>query len=253
EAAAVTARDRTHLGIHRQRGDSLHYVGVALVGGRTSSEQLKSLAELAEKHGRGRLRTTNTQNIILLDIDSENLETMKHDLESAGIDYEPSWARRGLIACTGIQFCKLAIAETKNRARELDQYLADQVDIEDRPRISVTGCPNACGQHHICDVGLEGSLTTIDGVKKETFQVFLGGGVGAHETFGRRIGARIPSDELAESLARLFQVYKDQRIDIESFQEFCLRHTNEELTGYLLAPATRPPVESTALCAFDRS
>jgi sulfite reductase beta subunit-like hemoprotein len=127
------------------------------------------------------------------------------------------------------------------------------VDLEDRPRISVTGCPNACGQHHICDVGLEGSLTTIDGVKKETFQVFLGGGVGAHETFGRRVGARIPSDELGESLARLFRIYKDQQIDGETFQEFCLRHSNEELTCYLLAPASQPPVESTASFAVDRS
>ncbi|HXI88965.1 MAG TPA: nitrite/sulfite reductase [Blastocatellia bacterium] len=245
EAPLITARDRSHLGIHRQRGDSFHYVGVALVGGRTSSDQLRILAELAEKHGRGRLRTTNTQNIILLDIDSENLETMKHDLKSAGFDYEPSWATRGLIACTGIQFCKLAIAETKNRARELDRYLAEQVDLDDRPRISVTGCPNACGQHHICDVGLEGSLTTIDGVKKETFQVFLGGGVGAHETFGRRVGARIPSAELAESLARLFKVYKDQRVDGETFQEFCLRHSNEDLTSYLLAPAAGPGVKNT--------
>jgi ferredoxin-nitrite reductase len=244
EAPPITVRDRSHLGVHRQRGDSFHYIGVALVGGRTSSDQLRVLAELADKHGRGRLRATNTQNMILLDIDGENLDTMKHDLKRGGFDYEPSWARRGLIACTGIQFCKLAIAETKNRARELDQYLAEAVDLEDRPRISVTGCPNACGQHHICDVGLEGSLTTIDGVKKETFQVFLGGGVGSHETFGRRVGARIASDELAESLARLFQIYKDERVDAETFQEFCLRHTNEELTGFLLAHAPRPVVET---------
>lgn len=252
EAPAITDRDRSHLGIHRQRGDSFHYVGVALVGGRTSSDELRLLAELARQHGRGRLRTTNTQNIILLDVDSENLDSLKNDLNSAGLDYGPSWARRGLIACTGIQFCKLAIAETKNRARQLDSYLAEQVDLEDRPRISVTGCPNACGQHHICDVGLEGSLTTIDGVKKETFQVFLGGGVGAHESFGRRVGARIPSDELAESLARLLQIYKDQRVEDETFQEFCLRHSNEELTGYLLA-STPSPVAPSALCVADHS
>ncbi len=251
EAPLITPRDRSHLGIHRQRGDSFHYIGVALVGGRTSGDQLRVLAELADKHGRGRLRATNTQNIILLDIDSENLETMKHDLTRGGFDYEPSWAARGLIACTGIQFCKLAIAETKNRARELDQYLAEQIELEDRPRISVTGCPNACGQHHICDVGLEGSLTTINGVKKETFQVFLGGGVGSHETFGRRVGARIASDELAESLARLFQIYKDERVDAETFQEFCLRHSNEELTSYLLPNAGRPVVESNASFAAD--
>lgn len=241
EAAPVTARDRTHLGIHRQRGDSSHYCGIAIVGGRTSADRLRILAELAEKHGRGRIRTTNTQNIILLDIESENVDSLKHELTAAGFDYDPSWARRGLIACTGIQFCKLAIAETKNRVRELEAYLTEHVDLEDRPRISVTGCPNACGQHHICDVGLEGSLTTIDGVKQETFQVFLGGGVGAHETFGRRIGVRIPSEELAESLARLFTAYKEEQLEGETFQEFCLRHSNEELTHYLLAAPARPP------------
>lgn len=240
EAGPITVRDRTHLGIHRQRGDSLHYCGVAISGGRTSAAQLKTLAELAEKHGRGRLRTTNSQNIILLDIENEKLDTIKQQLEAASFDYEPSWARRGLIACTGIQFCKLAIAETKDRARELDAYLTDKVDLEDRPRISVTGCPNACGQHHICDVGLEGSLTTIDGVKKETFQVFLGGGVGANETFGRRIGVRLPSEELGESLARLFTAYQQTRADDETFQEFCLRHTNEELAQYLAAPRHQP-------------
>jgi len=239
EAPAITGRDRTHLGIHRQRGDSLHYAGVAIVGGRTSSDGLRILAELAEKHGRGRLRTTNTQNIILLDIESENLDALKHELTAGGFDYEPSWARRGMIACTGIQFCKLAIAETKNRARELDNYLAEQVDLEDRPRISVTGCPNACGQHHICDVGLEGSLTTIDGVKKETFQVFLGGGVGEHETFARRIGVRLPSDELAESMARLFRRYAEDKTSGETFQEYCLRHSNEELAHYLLGHAAQ--------------
>jgi precorrin-3B synthase len=233
EATPIETRDRTHLGVHRQRADSLHYCGIAITGGRTSADQLKLLAELAEKYGRGRLRTTNTQNIILLDIESDNLAPMKRELEAAGLDYEPSWASRGLIACTGVQFCKLALAETKNRARELDALLSEQVDIEDRPRISVTGCPNACGQHHICDVGLEGSLTTIDGVKKETFQVFLGGGVGAHETFGRRIGVRLPSDQLADSLGRLFAHYKRERIGAETFQEFCIRHSNEELTRYL--------------------
>lgn len=218
----------------------MHYCGVAISGGRTSAAQLKTLAELAEKHGRGRLRTTNSQNIILLDIENEKLDTIKQELEAASFDYEPSWARRGLIACTGIQFCKLAIAETKDRARELDAYLTDKVDLEDRPRISVTGCPNACGQHHICDVGLEGSLTTIDGVKKETFQVFLGGGVGANETFGRRIGVRLPSEELGESLARLFTAYQQTRAGDETFQEFCLRHTNEELAQYLAAPRHQP-------------
>ena len=235
EAPPITERDRSHLGIHGQHQQGFYYVGLSILGGRTSGDDLRRFADLAEEHGSGRIRTTNTQNIVLLDIPERKLEALTRDLDQFGFEYQPSWSRKGIIACTGIQFCKLALAETKNRAVELNDYLESAVDLDDAPRISVTGCPNACGQHHICDVGLEGSLTTIDGVKKETFQVFLGGGVGSHETFGRRIGARVQSEELASSLARLFTIYKDRRNNGESFQEFCLRHSNEELTQYLLA------------------
>ncbi|MEW6206953.1 MAG: nitrite/sulfite reductase [Acidobacteriota bacterium] len=239
EAAPVLERDRSHLGIHRQREDGFYYAGLAILGGRTSGDQLNRLADISERLASGRIRATNTQNIILLDIPERNLEQVKRELRESGFDYEPSWARKAIIACTGIQFCKLAIAETKNRAAQLDEYLSSRIDMDDAVRISVTGCPNSCGQHHICDVGLEGSVTTIDGVKKETFQVFLGGGVGAHETFGRRIGLRVPSEELPLSLAQLFARYKETRTEGETFQEFCLRHTNEELSGFL-APAAAP-------------
>lgn len=235
EAAPITERDRSHLGIHGQHQQGYYYAGLSILGGRTSGGDLNRLADLAEEHGSGRIRTTNTQNVILLDIPEQKLEALTRDLDQFGFEYQPSWSRKAIIACTGIQFCKLALAETKNRAVELNDCLESAVDLEDAPRISVTGCPNACGQHHICDVGLEGSLTTIDGVKKETFQVFLGGGVGSHETFGRRIGVRLPSEDLAESMARLFTRYKEDRRDGETFQEFCLRHTNAELTQYLLA------------------
>jgi sulfite reductase beta subunit-like hemoprotein len=235
EAAPITERDRSHLGIHGQHQQGHYYVGLSILGGRTSGVDLNRLADLAEEHGSGRVRTTNTQNVILLDIPERKLQALTSDLDRYGFEYQPSWSRKAIIACTGVQFCKLALAETKNRAVELNDYLENAVDLEDAPRISVTGCPNACGQHHICDVGLEGSLTTIDGVKKETFQVFLGGGVGSHETFGRRIGVRLPSEELAASMARLFTRFKEDRLDGETFQEFCLRHSSEELRTYLLA------------------
>jgi sulfite reductase beta subunit-like hemoprotein len=234
EAPPITERDRSHLGIHGQHENGFYYTGLSILGGRTSGDDLRRLADLAETYGSGRIRTTNTQNIILLDIPEHNLEALTREFDRFGFEYQPSWSRKAIIACTGVQFCKLALAETKNRAAELNDHLESTVDLEDAPRISVTGCPNACGQHHICDVGLEGSLTTIDGVKRETFQVFLGGGVGAHETFGRRIGVRLPSDELAESMARLFTRYKEDRFEGETFQEFCLRHSNEELARYVL-------------------
>jgi len=240
DAEPITERDRSHLGIHRQSTKGLYYFGISILGGRTSGTQLKRLADLAEQFGSGRIRTTNTQNVLLLDIPEKNLEALKQQLDISGFDYQPSWARKAIIACTGIQFCKLAIAETKNRAKELDDYLSSTVEMDDSVRISVTGCPNSCGQHHICDVGLEGSLVTINGIKRESFQVFRRGGVGAHETFGRRVGVRIPSEDLGESMARLFNRYKNDRTDNETFQEFCLRHSDDKLTEFLANPLELP-------------
>jgi sulfite reductase beta subunit-like hemoprotein len=248
EPVAVPAveRDRSHLGIHSQREPGLNYVGVSIPGGRSSGQYLGRLADLAERYGSGRIRTTNTQNIILLDVPDRCLLALTAEMDRGGFDYKPSWARKGIIACTGVQFCKLALAETKNRAAELDAYLTEAVDLGDPVRISVTGCPNSCGQHHICDVGLEGSLTTIDGAKREAFQVFLGGGVGARETFGRRIGVRVLSDELAPSLARLFTRYKESRVEGETFQDFCLRHSNEELSDFM---AASPALTESLACS----
>jgi sulfite reductase beta subunit-like hemoprotein len=228
-------KDRSHVGIHRQHTDGLFYVGLSFVGGRTSSSDLQRLAHLALEYGISRFRTTNTQNIMMLDVTEPNLEPLTRELKLAGFDYEPGWASKGLLACTGIQFCKLALTETKNRAAQLGRELESKLALDEPVRISVTGCPNSCGQHHICDVGLEGSLTTIDGVKQEAFQVFLGGGVGSEESFGRRVGNRIPADRLLDSLASLFASYKALRARRESFQDFCRRHSDRALEAFLHA------------------
>src|SRR5262249_51005589 len=141
DAEPVTARDRTHLGVYRQRGDGdLYYAGIPLVGGRTTSDTLRLLAELAHRHGRGRLRTTNTQNVILADLGRGSLLSLEQELKPARLELRPAWASKSIIACTGVQFCKLAIAETKNRAASLERHLAENVVMDDLPRISVTGC-----------------------------------------------------------------------------------------------------------------
>jgi sulfite reductase beta subunit-like hemoprotein len=239
-------KDRSHLGIHRQHASGSYYVGLSIFGGRTSGADLRRLSRLSLEHGSGRVRTTNSQNIALLDIPEKRLALLTGQLKSSGFDYEPNWARKGMLACTGMQFCKLALTETKNRVAELESQLAGETDLNEPIRISVTGCPNSCGQHHICDVGLEGSLTTVDGVKREAFQVFLGGGVGKKESFGRRVGSRIPAERLGQSLAALFRRYKALRSQEESFQEFCLRHSDDALAGFLRAPDL-PPDQAVAL------
>jgi ferredoxin-nitrite reductase len=224
---------RSHIGIHRQHTSGLFYVGLSITAGRTSSSHLKTLSGLARKYDSRRLRTTNSQNIVLLDIPEPHLQPLTRDLKLAGFDYEPGWAHKGTLACTGIQFCKLALTETKNRVADLARDLEQQLTLDQPLRISVTGCPNSCGQHRICDVGLEGSSTTVGGVKQEAFQVFLGGGVGATESFSRRLGTRIPADRLAPALTALFEHYQALRNEQESFQDFCRRHTDAALAAFL--------------------
>src|SRR5262249_55124487 len=131
EALPPLNRERTHLGIHGQHGTGLYYVGVAVLGGRTSGDELTRLATLAEEYGSGRIRTANTQNVMLLDVPESNLRALASELDQYGLEYEPSWSRKAIIACTGVQFCKLAIAETKNRAAELNAYLEKEVALDE--------------------------------------------------------------------------------------------------------------------------
>ena len=226
---------RSHVGIHRQHSPGLYYVGLSITAGRTSGSDLKTLSRLARLYGSRRFRTTNSQNIVLLDIPDRYLQPLARDLKLAGFEYEPGWAHKGVLACTGIQFCKLALTETKNRVAQLAHQLEQHLTLDEPLRISVTGCPNSCGQHRICDVGLEGSSTTVDGVKREAFQVFLGGGLGNTESFSRRVGFRIPADSLPRALTALFEHYQALRYEQESFQDFCRRHSDAALEAFLEA------------------
>lgn len=240
EPPPILERDRVHLGIHLQRQEGLAYAGLSLVGGRTSGSELERLADIAVRYGSERLRTTGSQNILLLDLPVNELPAIRRDLENSGFDPGPSWIRRSILACTGIQFCKLAVAETKTRAEAIVDELERRITIDEPIRISVTGCPNACGQHHICDIGLEGSVVTVDGVKQEAFQVFLGGGVGVHEAFGRRAGVRVPSERLADALVSLLEGYREQRLATETFQAFCHRAEPDVLAGLLRRGINEP-------------
>ncbi len=242
DAEPVLERDRTHLGILPQSDPGLNSVGLPLVGGRSNAAELKFFADLADQHGSGRIRTTASQNVILLDVPDERVGLLRSDLVRRGFSWRATWAKRAVLACTGVQFCKLAVAETKSRADELVEYLERNIELDEPIRISVTGCPNSCGQHHICDIGLEGAVTRVDGVKREAFQVFVGGGVGERETFGRRTGVRIPSDRLAESLTSFLEWFKETRYQEESFQSFCERRSDEELADALTRYALAEPV-----------
>ncbi len=216
---------RDHLGVHRQR-DGYFYVGAAPHVGRTSGSQLWHAADLAQEYGSGRLRTTTEQKLLILDVEERNVRALVADLEAIDLAADPSPFRRGTMACTGLEFCKLAIVETKQRARDLYAELDRRLPGFDMPvTINVNGCPNACARFQLADIGLKGSI--VDG--EEGFQVHLGGSLGADPSFGRKLrGLKVTADGLPDYVERLLRNYRADRNDGEQFATW-VRRADESL------------------------
>jgi sulfite reductase (ferredoxin) len=216
---------RDHVGVHRQR-DGRYYVGVAPHVGRSSGTQLWQVADLAEVYGSGTIRTTTEQKLLILDVPEENLPALLSALDDLDLQAKPSVFRRGTMACTGIEFCKLAIVETKGRARDLYTELGRRLPDFDTPiTINVNGCPNSCARFQLADIGLKGSI--VDGT--EGFQVHLGGSLGADPSFGRKLrGLKVTADGLPDYVERVLRNYKADAADGEEFATW-VRRADEEL------------------------
>jgi sulfite reductase (ferredoxin) len=228
-APDLPARPYDHIGVHRQR-DGRYYVGVAPVAGRVSGTTLARLADIVEAHGSGRIRTTPLQKLVVLDVPEDRTASLVEALRDIGLDATPSTWRRSTMACTGIEYCKLAIVETKARAAtliaELEKRLADlDVDIS----VNVNGCPNACARTQVADIGLKGQLVPgPDGEMVEGFQVHLGGGLtlaaGQEASLGRKLrGLKTTSVDLVEYVERLARHYAAGRTEGESFAQWVHR------------------------------
>jgi sulfite reductase (ferredoxin) len=218
---------RDHLGVHRQQ-DGLYYVGVAPHTGRTTGTQLWQVADLAEEYGSGRVRTTVEQKLLVLDVPEHRVAELVAGLEAIDLQANPSVFRRGTMACTGIEFCKLAIVETKGRARDLYTELGRRLPEFDTPiTINVNGCPNSCARFQLADIGLKGSI--VDG--EEGFQVHLGGSLGAEPGFGRKLrGLKVTADGLTDYVEQLLRTYQADRADGEQFASWVRRADPELLT-----------------------
>jgi sulfite reductase (ferredoxin) len=221
------AGSRDHVGVHLQRDDRW-YVGVALPVGRTSGGQLWQVADLADAFGSGRLRTTTEQKLLVLDVPESHVDELVSELKAIGLDPAPSPFQRGAMACTGLEFCKLAIVETKQRARDLYAELDRRLPGFDTPiTINVNGCPNSCARFQLADIGLKGSI--VDG--EEGFQVHLGGSLGADPSFGRKLrGLKVGADALPGYVERLLRNYQAGRNAGESFASWVRRADEDLLT-----------------------
>ncbi len=227
---------RDHVGVHQQR-DGNYYVGFAPTVGRLSADALDVIAELAATYGSGRVRTTTEQKMVILDVPPERTEELVAELDQAGLPARPSAFRRHTMACTGIEFCKLAIVETKVRAADLIAELERRLPGFDAPvTINVNGCPNSCARIQTADIGLKGSLVTgPNGTQVEGFQVHLGGslngGDGSGSGFGRKLrGLKTTAEELPDYVERVLRRFEAGREPGESFAAWTARATEEELT-----------------------
>lgn len=234
-AAPTPKHTIDHVGIHKQN-DGNNFVGFASVAGRTSGEALHGVVAAMESAGSERLRLTAYQKLLVLDVADDKVEPLVEQLRPLGFDARASHWRRATMACTGIEFCKLAIVETKKRASdlvdELEQRLGHLNDTLENPiSVHINGCPNSCARIQVADIGLKGQIITdADGNRVPGYQAHLGGGLGEDLVEGRKLRAhKVAATELGDYVERVVTNYVDQRQGCETFGDWARRADEEAL------------------------
>ena len=246
---------RDHTGVIPQQQDGLSSVGITVLRGRLDASQLHALADLADEYASGDLRCTIQQNILIANVPNANVQPLVAKINALGLHVEATNFWRGTVACTGTEFCKLAIAETKGFARWLVDEMDDRIpNFDQQLRINVTGCPNNCGQAWIADIGLEGKKIKHEGQMVDAFYFCLGGALGEHAGFARAVGYRVPATEVPVAMERLLKTYLKDRSQDENLRQYFARFSDEELRGQLAGaivapverdkPSGRPPADA---------
>ncbi len=222
---SVPARQGDHIGVHEQK-DGRFYVGAAPIVGRVDGAVLSGLAQLVEDFGADGVRLTAYQKLVVLGVEAADVDAVTARLETIGLTAFPSNWRRNTMACTGIEFCKLAIVDTKDRAKALVGELEERFPDLDVPiSVNVNGCPNACARTQVADIGLKGQLVLdADGNQVEGFQVHLGGALALGANFGRKLRAhKVTSADLDDYITSVVSSYLDDREEDESFATWVAR------------------------------
>jgi sulfite reductase (ferredoxin) len=234
---------RDHAGITAQRQPGVSSVGASVLRGRLTGDQLQAAADLAERFGSGALRTTVSQNLLFIDIPNQKAAELIRELGQIGLHVDGSNFWRGAIACTGTEFCKLAITETKGFTRWLVDELEERLPgFDQQLKLNVTGCPNGCGQHWVADIGIEGKKIKHEGKLTDAYYFCLGGAVGQHAAVARTVGYRCPAPLVPEAIERLLRQYLADRVPDENLRAWFGRHSDDELRAHL-AGEVRAAVE----------
>ncbi|MGH9465803.1 MAG: nitrite reductase, partial [Terriglobales bacterium] len=221
---------RDHVGVHRQKQPGLYFAGASIARGRLDADQLEALAEGAARWGGGEVRLTAMQNAVIPHLREPGVAPLVKHLRRWDLPVEASSFRRGVMSCTGKEFCKLAVTETKAFAAGLIAEMERRLPGYPFPlRINVNGCPNSCGQHWIADIGLQGMRVKTPDGPADGFDVYLGGGLGAGARLGRKTLGRVAARDLPDRLESLCRYFLAERGEDESFRDFVEREGTEEL------------------------
>lgn len=235
---------RDHSGVMPQKQEGLNTVGVSILNGRLTDSQLRGLAELAEKYGED-IRCTIQQNALITGVPSDKVQETVAAIGALGLQVEATNFWRGAVACTGTEFCKLAISETKGFTKWLVGELEDRVpEFDQQIRIHVTGCPNSCGQHWIADLGLEGKKIKHEGQMVDAFYFYVGGSVGKYQRVARAINFRVTATETPAAIERMLRSYLKQRSGEESLREYLGRSSDEDLRNQFSGADAQPATAS---------
>jgi sulfite reductase (ferredoxin) len=241
---------RDHVGIHAQKQTGLSYVGAVALRGRITAEQMQAAADLAERYAAGELRATNMQNLLVVNVPTLNAEPLAKEFDAIGLKVGGSAFWRGTVACSGTEFCKLAITETKSFSRWLVEELEERLPgFDQHLKLHVTGCPNSCGQHWIADIGIEGKKIKVQDRMVDAYYFCIGGALGLHQGTARPVGYRCAATEVPDALERLLGRYLAEREPGENLRRFFARHSDAELrellAGKALAAVARDLPDST--------
>lgn len=222
-------RRHGHIGVHPQSQEDVSYLGVSVPVGRMSPEQMKGIAHAAREFGKGEIRLTVWQNLLIPHVPNERMEALKERIHELGLSSEVDMIRGGLVACTGSQGCKYASADTKGNAIALGDYLENSVDMDTPINIHLTGCPHSCAQHYVGDIGMQAVKVKKGGESVEGYNIVIGGGVDNEQGIARDLMKGIAFEDTQPIIENLINHYKAKREGNESFVDFARRSDISEL------------------------
>ena len=219
-----------HLGVHPQKQVGLSYIGVPVHLGLVSGDQMIAIADLAERYG-GDVRLTRQQNFIVTGVPNEQIDEATAELARIGFPLDINPVRGNSIACTGEPHCNFSVAETKTRLDRLINHLDERFGMQIADlRLHLDGCPHACAQHWVGDLGFQGTTSRDEGgVRRQAYDIFVRGSLGPQPEIGRSLFRRVPTDELDAAVEGLIAGWLERKAPGESFVAFSRRASDDEL------------------------